>query len=90
MAVLGLLGFITVEKRVGEPLLPLTVFTGAGNDPGALHHLPAGAEAAYLDAVTAGRPHLPDGSGPVRARVPRRALRHRSPAEEGRTAHVPG
>lgn len=33
MAVLGLLGFITVEKRVGEPLLPLSVFTGHRNYP---------------------------------------------------------
>ncbi|MFI7341633.1 MDR family MFS transporter [Streptomyces sp. NPDC050085] len=51
---LGVAVFGSLFTRAVQPTLP----TGAENDPGALRHLPVGAKATYLDAVTTGTGHI--------------------------------
>ncbi|WP_435133974.1 MDR family MFS transporter [Actinacidiphila sp. bgisy144] len=47
---LGVAAFGSLFTRAVQPALPV----GAETDPGTLHHLPAGAKNAYLQAVTTG------------------------------------
>ncbi|MYW11926.1 DHA2 family efflux MFS transporter permease subunit [Streptomyces sp. SID2563] len=51
---LGVAVFGSLFTRAVQPALP----AGAETNPGALHHLPAGAKNAYLQAVTTGTGHI--------------------------------